>query len=320
MSRTLIIFYLLVAYVVVQLAWWAWLLADLNREIYLLKNELNLHVTSSPSEAMEKGNELLSQLHKKWMMILGEGLVFFVLLTAGIFITRKSILKEKALADQQRNFLLSITHELRTPIASLKLQLETIQKRELDEEKKKTLLLSCLHDTDRLNSLVENILTATAIDQKQFSLHRDPGDLSAFITQTLERSLAVLRPEQKIEQKIQPGLQYRFDAIAMPSILHNLLENAIKYSSPESTITVSLAAANKNIELSVSDTGNGIPDAEKTKIFERFYRSGSEQTRKTKGTGLGLFIAKFLTEKHGGVISVRDNSPTGSIFTVRFQA
>ncbi|MCC7302146.1 MAG: HAMP domain-containing histidine kinase [Bacteroidia bacterium] len=318
-SRTLFIFYILVGYILIQLGWWAWLLTDLNQEIYLLKNEVNLLTAGSPSETMKQGNELLTRLHSKQRMILGEGLVFLTFLAAGIVITRRSILKERKLAEQQRNFLLSVTHELRTPIASLKLQLETIQKRELDQHKKKELLQSCLHDTDRLNALVENILTATAIDQKEFCLQRREADLSAYLNELVEKSLRALAPSQSVTIRVESGIRFSFDEMAIASIVNNLLENAVKYSPPEGIIVITLKTINGEPELSVSDQGPGIPDPEKERIFERFYRGGNENTRKARGTGLGLFIVKFLVMQHNGSIRLMDNSPAGCIFTVRFR-
>ena len=127
-SRPLFWFYLLVTYVLVQFVWWSYLMIDLNNEVVHLKTEINLLKGETLNEVFVKGNELNEKLHKRWLMISGEGLVFISLLLLGIYQIRKTFKKEGKLAQQQKNFLLSVTHELKSPIASTKLQLQTLEK------------------------------------------------------------------------------------------------------------------------------------------------------------------------------------------------
>jgi signal transduction histidine kinase len=319
-TNPLYLFYILFAYVLLQFGWWSYLMVNLNNENYQLKTEENILKGESPEEVSRKGNELEKKLHLRWAMIAGEGSVFIVLLLLGIVQTRSAFKKETALTQQQKNFLLSVTHELKSPIASVKLQLETLQKRELEKNMQKEILGSALADTERLDKLVENILMATRIDNSAYVLHREPTDLSGFISTGMKQTLAAFNPKQRVVLDIEPGIHLGIDRTSFPSILLNLFENAVKYSPANSAITVSLKKQGSRIHLLVKDEGTGISDAEKPDVFRKFYRSGNEETRRTKGTGLGLYIVKYLVEQHGGSIAVKNNVPQGSIFEITFGA
>ena len=315
-SRPLLLFYILFIYVLLQFGWWSYLMIELNNEIYHLKSELNIKNAKTPEEASRTGNELEEKLHLRWAMTAGEGSVFLVLLLLGVLQTRSAFRKETALTRQQKNFLLSVTHELKSPIASVKLQLETIQKRELEKEKQKEILANALADTERLNKLVENILLATRIDNSAFTLHRVETNISELTGEIVKQARPTVK--QKIECEIEPGIILQADGTTFPSIILNLLENASKYSPPHSLIKVSLKKNKNSAVLCVADEGQGISEEDKENIFQKFYRAGNEETRRSKGTGLGLYIVKYLVEQHNGTISVKNNSPRGSVFEVNF--
>lgn len=293
-------------------------MVDHNNEIYYLKTELNLLKGETLDEVVLKGNELNEKLHKRWVMISGEGIVFMGVLLLGIFQIRKTFKREAELSQQQQNFLLSVTHELKSPIASTKLQLQTLQKHELNREKQKEILANAINDTDRLNNLVENMLLAAKIENSVYLLHKEKYNLSEYITEGMNQTIQSFQYKQKVELNIEPNIYMDIDRTNFPSIILNLFENAVKYSPEDSTIVVSLKKQNQKIILSVADQGIGISDKEKETIFQRFYRSGSEETRKTKGTGLGLYIVDYLVKQHNGTITVKNNTPKGSIFEVVF--
>lgn len=309
--RALLLFYILVAYVFIQFCWWAYSLVQLNSEIYNLKLEiLTLAHAGSPELLIEKAN-LDQKLYSRIWMVLGEGSVFFILLAIGVWQTLQSFRKEVSLAQQQKNFLLAVTHELKSPIASVKLYLQTLQKRELEREKQNEILARAIADTDRLGSLVENLLLATKIDRSDYMLHFEELNLSDLVAQ-----IVATHPENKrLKTEIQPEIKMQADKLAINSVVVNLLENAQKYS--DRNVVVKLQR-DKNVLLSIIDSGSGIPDEEKQKVFEKFYRIGNEDTRKSKGTGLGLYIVKNLVERHNGTIIIRDNQPQGSIFEAEF--
>ena len=291
-----------------------------NNEISRLKSEVNVLKGESLNDVVDNGNKINESLHRRWIMIAGEGSVFVCLLLLGIYQIRKSFNKETALANQQKNFLLSVTHELKSPIASAKLQLQTLQKRELDRDKQKEIIANAINDTDRLNNLVENILLAAKIENNVFTSHKEEYNLSEYIAEGMNQTIESFRYKQKVVLDIEPNIFMKIDRMSFPSIILNLFENAVKYSSGNSTITVGLKKLNQKILLSVADEGLGITDEEKKYIFKKFYRIGSEETRKTKGTGLGLFIVDFLVKQHNGIISVRNNVPKGTIFEVEFNS
>ena len=319
-SRPLFWFYILVTYVIIQFFWWSYSMVKQNNEISRLKSEVNVLKGESLNNVVDNGNKINESLHRRWIMIAGEGSVFVCLLLLGIYQIRKSFNKETALANQQKNFLLSVTHELKSPIASAKLQLQTLQKRELDRDKQKEIIANAINDTDRLNNLVENILLAAKIENNVFTSHKEEYNLSEYIAEGMNQTIETFRYKQKVVLDIEPNIFMKIDRMSFPSIILNLFENAVKYSSGNSTITVGLKKQNQKILLSVADEGLGITDEEKKYIFKKFYRIGSEETRKTKGTGLGLFIVDFLVKQHNGIISVRNNVPKGTIFEVEFNS
>lgn len=293
-------------------------MVDLNNEIYYLKTELNLLKGTSPDEVVVKGNELNEKLHTHWMMIFGEGLVFMAVLILGIFQVRKTFRRETSLALQQQNFLLSVTHELKSPIASAKLQLQTLQKHELSREKQKEIIADAINDTERLNNLVENILLAAKIENDVFTLHREKQNLSQYLREGMNQTIRSSNHKQVVVLAIEPDIYFPIDRTTFPSIVLNLFENAVKYSPADSTITVGLKKRDQKIVLSVADEGGGISEREKQQIFQKFYRVGSEETRKTKGTGLGLYIVDYLVKQHDGTIAIKNNSPNGSVFEIVF--
>lgn len=315
-SRMFFLFYLLMGYVLIQFVWWSYLLFEQNYEIYELKKRINLFEYSDPQLIIEKGNQLEQKLRARWVMIAGEGVVFLALLLIVFWKVQRAFKKESELAERQKNFLLSVTHELKSPIASAKLALETVLKRELEKEKRNEIVLNAIKDTDRLNTLVENILLASHIEDASFRLHKENVNLSQYLEETIKQAILSLNPTQKIVLDIQPHIIFSIDKTIFPSIILNLFENAVKYSPDGSVIITRLKQQENKIVLAISDEGTGIPSEEKQKIFQKFYRIGSEEIRKTKGTGLGLYIVKYLVEKHGGKISVKDNVPKGSIFEV----
>ena len=287
---------------------------NLNNEIYLLKTELNIIKTSDPKEATVEGNILQKKLHARWAMIAGEGTVFLVLLIAGIVVTRSSFKKENALTRQQQNFILSITHELRSPLASARLQMETLVKRDLPKNKQYEILSGALGDIDRLNELVENILLAARIEDSNFKLYTEKTDLGLFIAEYLNTEKLEAKDKRRIILRLTPGLFSMIDRFSFPSILLNLYENAVKYSTEGSTIEIALSEHEGKLRLTVADNGIGISESDKQLIFKKFYRAGMEETRSTKGTGLGLYIVEHLSLLHGATIKVSDNHPHGSVF------
>lgn len=317
-KRTTVIFSVLVSYIVLQFLWWEVLLVRQSNEI--ISEKQHLAALSSTNDALIK-SDIEALEHKKTLrlyMTVGEGTVFLLILLFGINQVRKSIRKENELATQQNNFILSVSHELKTPIASSKLQLQTLLKHELDREKQIQLLNNALKETDRLHKLVDNVLLVTQVENKNNSSHLTRINLSELIEHTVERYFEMYLENKWVKLFIGPNVFIKGDKDLLPSLIINLVENAIKYSYETLQVTLTLKIENDKVFFEVADNGCGIPDTEKQKIFEKFYRSGNEETRKTKGTGIGLFIVKQICNAHQASINVTDNKPSGSVFQISF--
>lgn len=322
--RPLAIFYLLVVYIFASLLWWSYLLVQKNNELYTEK------VKSYSIEYLNKGytedfflnsqlkSELDSKKQRQNFMILGEGLVFLILLITGTSKIHGSLQKEISLNRQQRNFLLSITHELKSPLAGIKLSLETIKKRALEREKQELLVNNAMNDVSRLNGLVNNLLMAAKIENESIELANMKVDVSEVANQIVIQLKNTLGSKRTIQSNIKANQFINGDQMAVTSIIANLIENAIKYSFENDLIEVDVNSNNGHVNVVVADQGVGVPNKEQKHIFEKFYRIGSEDTRKTKGTGLGLYIVKQLVQKHNGEIHYLKNNPKGSIFKVQF--
>jgi len=288
MKRPFVIFYATIIYALAQLVWWGYMLISLQ------PNHLG--------------------------MILGEASMFVLVFALGAWSLHKSVNKERRLHEQKRNFLLSVTHELKSPLASIKLYLQTIGKRDLEKKQIMNFIDKCLLDIERLDDLVENMLLASKIENQSYTFPKENFNLSALVDSVVNR-LQINKcdfNQQLINAEIEPKIEITGDKFALSSVVTNLVENAIKYSKPCEEVAVKLFRKDGNIHLQVADRGIGIADTEKGRIFDRFYRVGSEDTRNTKGTGLGLYIVKQVLDKHEASIQVRDNKPVGSVFEVVF--
>lgn len=322
--RLRLLSYMVILYMLVAFAWWSILLYQKNRDAYQAKVELLAMGLAAEgqykSDEHFKHNPAYLDLTKKYKrqewMIFGEASVFIISLVIGIWLINRGYNKEIEIADQRRNFLLSITHELKSPIASIQLVLETFLKRKLTTEQIEKLGKNGIQDSIRLNELVNNLLLAakleSAYEPQLETIHIDE------LTEDLVNKLSEKFPSVLITKDIQAGVPaMQGDKMGLVSVITNLIENAIKYNSNEEPeINVQLKQNSEFTLLTFKDNGIGISDKEKKKIFTRFYRVGSEDTRKTKGTGLGLYIVEQIVKAHQGKIHLKDNKPTGSIFEI----
>ncbi len=313
--RALRFFYLLVIYLLLQFGWWSFLLIKQNNEIYNYRKEL-LQLQNGGFLRSEDHKELQEYLHRKWLMIAGEGLVFGTLLIVGIYLTRQSFKREFILSNQQRNFLLAITHEFKSPLAAIKLGLQTLGKHPLDESQRNQLLERALQETNRINELIENALAAARYEDESLQLRNELVNFSELVRQAIENKKSLITRSVQIVSQIEPDIFVQGDSLALQSTVSNLLDNAEKYSPDRGRINVCLSARGKQVTLSVADQGPGISSQEKTRIFRKFYRSGNEELRGVKGTGLGLYIVKKVVELHGGKVTVSDNVPQGAVFEI----
>ena len=283
----------LVIYVFLQFIWWGNLLIRLNGQIDLSHQEYSRRV---------------------WMII-GEGSVFMVLLFLGIWKMRSVILKEIGLTQRQSNFLLSITHELKTPISSVKLFLQTLLKHDLPEEKKTDLLKKAMDENERLSLLIDNILHASRVENKSLQAVNSNLPFNQLVNSIVDRfHKRYLLEFIQVESTEQ--LSIHADAFILEMIIVNLLENACKYAGIDANITVYFYKKGSMFVFGVKDEGPGIPTEERGSIFEKFYRIGNEETRQKQGSGLGLFIAAEFAQLQGATITCKENIPKGTVFEV----
>lgn len=254
---------------------------------------------------------------RKQYMLLAEGVVFICVIALGFIRIRNTFQEEIQLTQQQNNFLLSITHELKSPLASLKLSMQTLRKHNLETQKVQRLATISLDDIDRLEALVENILLASKMDSSNLTWDTDAVNISELIKEITTRYFNKYKEERNFIFEIQEDIYVNGDRFSLTSLFNNLLENAYKYSRLNATIAVKLFSNDHHCTCIVSDTGIGIDEKEKLKIFDRFYRIGREETRSTKGTGLGLFIVKQVVLIHKGTIQVSNNTPSGTVFEIQ---
>jgi len=241
------------------------------------------------------------------------------LLFWGIIWIYRNLNNRLKLKRQQSNFLLSITHELKTPLASIKLYLETLQKRTLSMEQIHTILSNSQSDVTRLRDLVENILLAAQLDNSKYELHFQEVNISVLLSEVTSRYMQPRNMQSRVNLNIEKDVCITTDAAAIEMIANNLLSNAVKYSPANGQIDILLRTDADKVTIAISDEGMGISDEDKAQIFTKFYRAGDEETRKSKGTGLGLFIVKNLLNLLQGEIKIKDRQNKGTTFELSFK-
>ncbi|MFN0034080.1 MAG: sensor histidine kinase [Saprospiraceae bacterium] len=305
-----------IGYMILAFGWWSFHLWRQNDRAFAREKQLiELRYPHTPPEATKEYKTAEKTWHSGHRMVVAEGLFFTLCLVWGLWVIRRSAAREVTLARQRRNFLLSITHELKSPIASLRLVLETMIKRNLSPEQRTPLLANGLKDAGRLQNLVESLLMAARLEDNWRPL-QEPLDFAALAQEVVE-SLRVRFPDADFRLKMPAQLApVQADRFGLAAIVQNLLENAVKYSPEKTPVELSAEHTGGKFRFRVADQGQGIPHAEKKAVFEKFYRMGNEETRHTTGTGLGLYIVSQVVKAHGGSIRVEDNVPKGTVFTI----
>ena len=246
------------------------------------------------------------------------GLLMFLLLIAGLGLLVILLLREVRLNERQSNFISAVTHELKTPVASLRLYLDTLQMRELPESRKEDFYRTMRQDLERLTGTINNILNAAMYTDRTV-IDPQPLDLARLVRRTIELTRTRNQlPESSIRYQGPEELHILGSAAALETAVLNLLDNAVKYSREAVDIAVELVRdGDGQAQLRVRDQGIGMNRAHIAFIFNRFYRIGSEVRRSHTGTGLGLFIVKSVVKGHRGTVSAESPGPDlGSTFTI----
>lgn len=316
---TTIVYWVLLFYIIAALVWWFFSLYSQNEMIFQLRKDNLTSVLQKDTASYDSSlHKIEDSRRRNIAKYIGEGGTFLVLILIGAVFIYRSVRRQFRTQHQQQNFVMAITHELKTPIAVSRLNLETLQRYKLDEEKKEKLLQMTLQETLRLDDLINNILISSQLDGESYQLSKEDLNLSALV-QDVASQFANRYTDRKLVRNIDPEIDLNGDPLLLKLLVSNLLENANKYSPRERPIYLELKE-NSGIRLEVKDEGSGISKDERKNVFKKFYRIGSEQTRTTKGTGLGLYLCKKIAEDHDGHISISNNQPQGSKFIVHFPA
>ncbi len=311
----IIVYWFLLTYVIAALVWWFIALQKQNDKMAtLLLNEISNSTKDSPLRILQIENEK----QRKTAQYIGEGFTFLALILIGAVFVYRATRRQLRLSMQQQNFMMAVTHELKTPIAVARLNIETLQKRKLEEDQRQKIIGITLQEVNRLNTLCNNILLASQLDAGNYKSIKGEVDLSSLATKVI-RDFKQRYTDREITGNIEGDIIVMSEELLLELLMSNLIENAVKYSPKESPVQVRLIAKEDLIKLSVSDKGPGIATQEKEKVFEKFYRIGNEETRTAKGTGLGLYLCRQIAKDHNAIITLKDNENKGSIFTVTFK-
>ena len=309
-----LIYWVFLTYMIAAFIWWYVSLEKQNNEIAAIKfQSIQL---SDPSLAA-KTHAIQDFQIRKTKQFIGEGLTFLLLFLLGAIYVYRSLLKQLRYADQQQNFMMAVTHELKTPIAISHLNIETLLKRDLDTTQQLKLLEATLKETKRLDSLSTNILLTAQLDMGQYEANKQLVNVSELLRQNI-KSFQERYPSRICNTMIEDAMEIQGEPLLIQLLINNLIDNANKYAPVSEPIYIHLQTHQNTIQFIVKDHGPGIADADKNKVFEKFYRVGAESTRTTKGSGLGLYLCKKIAEFHNATIQLTTNTPTGSIFTVTF--
>jgi signal transduction histidine kinase len=249
------------------------------------------------------------------------GIVLLALIIAGVVLNTIFLVREIRRNEQHGAFINAVTHELKTPIASIRLYVETLQTRAVDEARRKEFYNIILQDSDRLLATIEQILRTGRIGSSRRPAQVSPIDLSDVVAESVERARVLHHlPAESIAVPSLPPLRIVGDLDEVRAAVSNLLDNAVKYSGAGARIVVETRSeAGRFAQVRVSDNGPGIPQPELKRVFKRFYRIGGPQSARVKGTGLGLYIVRSVARRHRGRAWAESAGPgLGSTFVLQF--
>jgi K+-sensing histidine kinase KdpD len=308
-----IIYWFLLAYIIAALVFW---FTELNRQndkmIYYQQEQLK-----KDDPFFERSLSAINKEKKrKRTQYAGEGAIFLLVIIAGAVFVYRSVKKQLVLSRQQQSFMIAVTHELKTPVAISKLNLETLQKRKLEPLQQQRLMDNTLQEINRLDNLCNNMLLSSQIEAGGYRMANEEINLS-LLCYTVAEEFSQRHAGRKINCGIdEKAIFIEGDSMLIKIVISNLLENAIKYSPKETDVEIDINAINQHAVVQVKDSGPGIAKEERKKIFKKFYRLGNEATRMAKGTGLGLYLSQKIIKAHKGTILANENPAGGSIFMV----
>lgn len=306
------VFWLLLIYLIAALGWWYIELDQQNDLMLAFQLEQAIKNSAMVPGAIEAVQDAHNRNAKQYI---GEGFTFLIITILGAVFVYSVVRRQIRFHLQQKNFMMAVTHELKTPIAITKLNLETLRRHKLDEARQSKILGDAINETERLDSLCNNILLSSQLESGGYQLTKQEFDSAEMLSAAVS-AFQKRYPTRSFALQVPGAVLLNGEEFLIRLVLNNLIENAVKYTTPEMPISVSLEEQEHQAIIKVADLGAGIPDAEKQKVFEKFYRVGDESKRTTKGTGLGLYLSTKIVKDHKGSISIENNHPVGTVFKV----
>ncbi len=293
----LVLFLTIVVLALAQIGWWV---AVLVRDV--------------------EGGVSSEERARRIVMVVTEGVAFAVAMVFGAFLIYRSTRREEQIRRDEANFLAAVTHELKSPLASLRLHAESLEMRSGDAERVRTYSARMLDDVGRLERLVENLLAAGRAQSGLLDVRPVDLDLSAEVVRYVESTAPLLASKGlEVRADVEPEVHAMADPAAFRSVLENLVDNAVKYSDPPASIEVRLRREPAGAVLEVRDEGMGLDREDSDRVFDRFYRAGDERVRTAKGTGLGLYLVREIALAHRGDVAVESpGRGRGATFRVRW--
>jgi len=311
-AKSALVLFLILAFIVLaQTVWWIIYIARLTDEKVAQAQELGASV--------EFVEELHQQEISSQIMVGSEGVFFLVLVILGSWLIYRALVNTEKVKFKEQNFLLAVTHELKTPLASIRLGLDTLSSEKIPVTKRLELLPDMREDTIRLERIVDDVLQAARFDQKSFRPDKQRLDFSALVNEVITFCESInTEVPQTIEKNISSDLMVNGDESWLRRAVMAVLENSQKYHDGESIrMKIRLTAERNLVKLELVDRGIGLTPTDSQTIFDRFYRVGDENTRRQPGSGLGLYLAHEVVKAHGGKIAAASDGPgQGSRFTI----
>ena len=304
-------FVILVVVAIAQATWWIAFMAILVDEKVEIAEQLGGDLALVET--------IREQEIQRQIMVGLEGTFFLVLILVGAWLIYRSLVASEQLKFHQQNFLLAVTHELKTPLASMKLSLDSLQSPKISPEKKAAVIPRAKEDIRRLEKIIDNVLQAGRFERSSQPLAIAPTDLSRLLNLAID-DITKIRADQPvtINRRIDEGVRIAADAHALARALEAVLENCLKYHDNRAIIvSVELNRRGKHAAITIADQGSGLTSDDLEAVFDRFYRVGNEMTRRTPGTGLGLYLAREIIKAHRGKIEASSEGlGKGTAFTI----
>jgi signal transduction histidine kinase len=305
----LVLFVILTAILIAQAVWWIIFMARMIDEKVEQAEQLG-----APPEVVEQIHR--EEVHRQ-IMVGSEGVFFLILTLVGVGLIYRSVVRAEQLKFQQQNFLMAITHELRTPIASIRLYLDTLQSERVPSEQKAELIPRIRDNLGRLERLVDDALDAGRLDRGGYRLQSEVFDLTKLIEELLDHPPAS-RAELKIRRNLPEKAPLYGDRAALSRALNAVIINAIKYNDSDPIeLDLSLIQTGGQYRIEITDNGRGLSAVDTRRIFDRFYRAEDERLGHSGGSGLGLYLAREIIRAHDGRIRAESPGPNrGASFII----